>query len=45
MEHAQQSTLVAMINLFQSSLLAALPGRLNSILFLRTGYPKKKPKT
>lgn len=44
MEHAQQLTLVAMINLFQSSLLAALPGRLNSILFLRTGYPKKKPK-
>ena len=35
-------TLVAMINLFQSSLLAALPGRLNSILFRRTGYPKKR---
>lgn len=36
-----QPTLVAIINLFQSSLLAALPGRLNSILFRRTGYPKK----
>lgn len=32
-------TLIAIRNLFQLSLLAAFPGRLNSILFLRMGYP------
>lgn len=32
-------TLIAIRNLFQFFLLAAFPGRLNSILFLRMGYP------
>ena len=41
-QNCNKLTLVAMINLFQSSLFAALPGRLNSILFRRTGYPENK---
>lgn len=32
-------TLTAIRNLFHVSLLASRPGRLNSILFLSTGYP------